>query len=174
MATLVEPDVIRSSDTEALPAMRPERDALRRQLTVVCCDLVEASQLARQLPPEDFRDVIQAYQTMCTDIIQRFEGFIAQDYGVEMMFYFGSPLAQEGASCRAIHTALAIVEALDLLNQRLQLMPQHRLSVRLGIHTGMAVVEEPSEGGGRALSLLLGKPRMWPANCKRWPSRTRW
>jgi predicted ATPase/class 3 adenylate cyclase len=149
VAALVKPDVIRSSDTEALPAMRPERDALRRQLTVVCCDLVEASQLARQLPPEDFRDVIQAYQAMCTDIIQRFEGSIARDYGVEMMLHFGSPLAQEDASCRAIHTALAIVEALGLLNQRLQLMPPHRLSVRLGIHTGMAVVEEPSEGGSR-------------------------
>jgi hypothetical protein len=36
-------------------------DAKRRQLTVLFCDLVDSTRLARQLDPEDWRDVVQAY-----------------------------------------------------------------------------------------------------------------
>src|SRR5215831_12548113 len=41
-------------------------DAERRQLTVMFCDLVESTRLSGQLDPEDWRDVVRAYQTACT------------------------------------------------------------------------------------------------------------
>ena len=49
-------------------------EAERRQLTVLFCDLVDSTRLARQLDPEDWRDVVRAYQQTCTAVIQRFEG----------------------------------------------------------------------------------------------------
>src|SRR6516162_8602098 len=55
----------------------PHPDAERRQLTVVFCDLVESTKLASQLDPEDWRDVVRAYQQVCTDVIQRYDGHIA-------------------------------------------------------------------------------------------------
>jgi hypothetical protein len=52
-------------------------DAERRQLTVMFCDLVESTKLASQLDPEDWRDMVRAYQRVCTDVIQRYDGHIA-------------------------------------------------------------------------------------------------
>ena len=50
-----------------LPAVvQSPPEAERRQLTVLFCDLVELPyDLARQLDPEDWRDVVQAYQQAC-------------------------------------------------------------------------------------------------------------
>src|SRR5215813_491642 len=40
-------------------------EAERRQLTVLFCDLVGSTALAGQLDPEDWREVVRAYQTAC-------------------------------------------------------------------------------------------------------------
>src|SRR6266516_5614434 len=56
-------------------------DAERRQLTVMFCDLVDSTKLGSQLDPEDWRDVVRAYQRVCTDVIQRYEGHVAQLLG---------------------------------------------------------------------------------------------
>src|SRR5215831_4556290 len=44
------------------PTEHPSPDAERRQLTVMFCDLVESTKLSSQLDPEDWRDVVRAYQ----------------------------------------------------------------------------------------------------------------
>src|SRR5215470_10758468 len=45
-------------------------DAERRQLTVMFCDLVDSTKLSSQLDPEEYRDVVRAYQRVCTDVIE--------------------------------------------------------------------------------------------------------
>ena len=40
--------------------------AERRQLTVLCCALVDATHLAGQLDPEDLREVLHAYHGVCS------------------------------------------------------------------------------------------------------------
>src|SRR5215471_19327627 len=63
---------------EAAPVGRAMPDAERRQLTVLFCDLVDSTQLSGQLDPEDYRDMIRAYQAACIEVITRFDGHIAQ------------------------------------------------------------------------------------------------
>ena len=46
-------------------------EAERRQLTVLFCDLVDSTRLARQFDPEDWRDIVRAYQQACAAVIQR-------------------------------------------------------------------------------------------------------
>src|SRR5438105_2343913 len=44
-------------------------EAERRQLTVMFCDLVDSTALSGQLDPEDLREVVRAYQQVCTAVI---------------------------------------------------------------------------------------------------------
>ena len=142
-------------------------EAERRQLTVLFCDLVDSTALARQLDPEDLREVVHAYQEACAKVIARFEGHIAQYLGDGLLVYFGYPLAHEYDAQRAVRAGLAMVEALGQLNVRLAqegLRPaptQSRqrgvhLVVRLGIHTGLVVVGDVG-GGPRQEQLALGE-----------------
>jgi len=119
------------------------------------CDLVESTVLATQLDPEDLRQVVRAYQATCGEVIQRFEGYIAQYLGDGLLVYFGYPQAHEDDAQRAVRTGLGIVEAMGTLNSRLGQQQGIRVAVRVGIHTGLVVVGEIG-GGGRQEQLALG------------------
>ena len=138
------------------PAAPPSPDAERRQLTVLFCDLVDSTVLASQLDPEDLRAVVRAYQATCAEVIQRFDGHIAQYLGDGLLVYFGYPQAHEDTVQRAVRSGLGMVEAMGTLNTRLEQEYGVRLAVRLGIHTGLVVVGEIGSGG-RQEQLALGE-----------------
>jgi class 3 adenylate cyclase/predicted ATPase len=140
---------------EAATALLPPADAERRQLTVLFCDLVESTALARRLDPEDYRAAVRAYQATCADVIQRFDGTIAQYLGDGLLVYFGYPQAHEDDAQRAVRAGLALLEALAPLQARLAGDKDIRLAVRVGIHTGLVVVGAVGTGG-RQESLALG------------------
>lgn len=94
-----------------LPASRTGGE--RRQLTVMFCDLVDSTALSTRLDPEDLRKVIRRYQDTCTEVIQRFDGYIAQYLGDGLLVYFGYPQAHEDDAARAVRTGLEIIQALQ-------------------------------------------------------------
>jgi class 3 adenylate cyclase len=130
-------------------------DAERRQLTVLFCDLADSTVLASQLDPEDYREVVHAYQPTCAAVVQSFDGYIAQYLGDGLLVYFGYPQAHEDDAQRAVRAGLEILGALASLQARLMGDKRIRLAVRLGIHTGLAVVGAVGAGGRRE-QLALG------------------
>jgi class 3 adenylate cyclase len=144
-----------SSLVESRPTAPPP-DAERRQLTVMFCDLVDSTKLSSQLDPEDYRDMVRAYQRVCTDVIQRYDGYIAQYLGDGLLVYFGYPQAHEDDAQRAVRTGLGILAAMGDLNTRLEPAKGITLAVRLGIHTGLVVVGDMG-GAGRQEQLALGE-----------------
>jgi class 3 adenylate cyclase len=143
--------------TDAPPAGAPRPpNAARRQLTVLFCDLVDSTALSSQLDPEDYREVVRAYQEVSAAVVQRFDGYIAQYLGDGLLVYFGYPRAHEDDAQRAVRAGLGIVEALGALNARLESHQAVRLAVRLGIHTGLVVVGEMGSGN-RQEQLALGE-----------------
>jgi class 3 adenylate cyclase len=138
------------------PALaQPAPEAERRQVTVMFCDLVDSTKLSRQLDPEDYRAIVRAYQTTAAEVMQPYNGYIAQYLGDGLMVYFGWPQAHEDAASRAVYASLAILDALGPLNLRLE--PQYgvQIQVRIGLHTGLAVVGTVG-GGTRQEQLAMG------------------
>ena len=148
------PDVT-SPQRESSSVVTHLSDAERRQLTVLFCDLVDSTRLARRLDPEDWREIVRAYQEACATVIQRFDGYIAQYLGDGLLVYFGYPQAHEDDARRAVHSGLALLEAMRQLNSRLEQERGVQLIVRVGVHTGLVVVGEMG-GGGRHERLALG------------------
>src|SRR5215813_6495746 len=155
---------IPSTPTPAIPSIEAASpvvtsrtpEAERRQLTVMFCDLVDSTRLSSQLDPEDYRDMVRAYQSACTEVIQRYEGHIAQLLGDGLLVYFGYPQAHEDDAQRAVRTGLGILDAMEDLNQRLQRERGIQLAIRIGVNTGLVVVGEMG-GAGRQELLALGE-----------------
>jgi class 3 adenylate cyclase len=140
--------------TPPLASHLPEAE--RRQLTVMFCDLVDSTALSGQLDPEEYREVVRAYQQVCTDVIQRYGGHIAQLLGDGLLIYFGYPHAHEDDPHRAVRTGLGILAALGDLHQGQQHAKGLPLAIRVGMHTGLVVVGEMG-GGARHEQLALGE-----------------
>jgi len=122
-----------------------EGAAQRRHMTVLFCDLVASTPLAERLDPEDFREVLAAYQRACALAIERLDGYPARYIGDAVVAYFGYPRAHEDDAQRAVHAALGILEELGELNASLK-QRQVSLDVRIGLHSGVVVAGEMGTG----------------------------
>jgi class 3 adenylate cyclase/predicted ATPase len=138
------------------PAQLGSADAERRQLTVMFCDLVGSTALSARLDPEEWRDVVRAYQTACAEVITRFGGHIAQYLGDGLLVYFGYPQAHEDDANRAVRSALGVVAAARGLDARGHGRESGPLALRVGIHTGLVVVGEVGAGASHE-QLALGE-----------------
>ena len=67
-------------------------------------DLVGSTTLSQQLDPEEYHARVRAYQTVCGQIIARYEGHIAQYLGDGVLVYFGYPAAHEDDAGRAVRS----------------------------------------------------------------------
>ena len=112
--------------------------AERRHLTVLFCDIVESTALAKLLDPEDLSSLIRTYYDRCGEAISRFDGIVASYVGDGIMALFGFPRAHEDDAERAIHAALNIIEIARTVS------PKHQkpIRVRIGIASGLVVVGE--------------------------------
>ena len=123
----------------------------RRQLTVMFCDLVGSTAMAERLDPEELRDLMQAYQRACGEVIARYDGHVAQYLGDGLMVYFGWPRAHEDDVVRAIRTGLELTEAVS------KLPSSTPLRTRVGIHTGLVVVGETGQGDASIPKAAVGE-----------------
>jgi len=138
------------------PDVQRAPEAERRQLTVMFCDLVDSTTLSSQLDPEEYREVVRAYHATGADVIQRFDGHVAQLLGDGLLVYFGYPQAHEDDAQRAVRTGLGILVAMEDLQTCLQQDKGIQLALRVGIHTGLVVVGAMG-GAGRQEQLALGE-----------------
>jgi class 3 adenylate cyclase/predicted ATPase len=154
--TDISPTTIPRAVQSALLGPPTPLEAERRQLTVMFCDLVDSTQLSGRLDPEEYREVVRAYQKTCTAVIERYDGYVAQLLGDGLLVYFGYPQAHEDDAQRAVRTGLGLLDAIGDLHQGLLQAKGIQLAIRLGIHTGLVVVGAMG-GGGRHEQLALGE-----------------
>src|SRR5262249_4766055 len=112
----------------------------RRHLTVLFCDLVNSTEIAAGLDPEEWRDILARYQRVAAEAVERFEGHVAQYLGDGVLAWFGYPAAHENDAERAVRTGLVIIEGVATLNTSLDVKGLQALAVRVGIHAGPVVV----------------------------------
>lgn len=126
--------------------------AERRQLTVMFCDLAGSTALSKRLDPEDMREIIRAYQDACSGAIARYDGFVAKFMGDGILAYFGFPRAHEDDAARAVHSGLEIADVVAKLETR----AREKLTVRIGVATGLVVVGDLVGHGSAQEQAVVG------------------
>jgi class 3 adenylate cyclase len=158
----------------------------RKQVTVLFCDLVGSTEIAATLDPEDWHRISQAYQHAAAAAVRRFGGHVDKFLGDGLVCFFGVPQVHEDDAERAVRAGLAIVEAVRALGGGPHPGPPPLpevatgegteipspasisasgggsgwgpvLHVRVGIHTGPAVV---AHGGGESKDVFGDPPNI--------------
>src|SRR5918999_6424918 len=127
------------------PATAPAEE--RRLVTVLFCDLVGFTARSDQADPEDVGALLRPYHARFRSEIERLGGTLDKFIGDGVMAVFGAPVAHEDDPERAVRCALAMLTAIEQLNEA---NPSLDLAVRVGIATGEALVrlgpDQQSEG----------------------------
>jgi class 3 adenylate cyclase len=134
-----------------LPPPRTFRpDAERRPITVMFCDLVGSTSLAAKLDAEDWRNLVNAYLDEATRAVTGLGGHVLKRLGDGLMALFGYPSAQENDAERAVRAALAIQRCLMDINARNTARGELEISARIGLESGLVVLEASGEVFGDA------------------------
>ncbi|WP_198669167.1 ATP-binding protein [Elioraea thermophila] len=120
-------------------AWLPQDEAERRQVTVAFIDMVGSSRLTALLGAEEMSELIVAYRRAAGAAIEAHGGYIARMLGDGILAYWGFPRAREDDAARALSGCLAVLEAMEAVNAA-GLAGGHRVSVRIGLDTGIVVV----------------------------------
>ena len=126
----------------------PSREE-RKVVSVVFVDLVGSTARAESSDPEDTRALLRVYHEQAREELESFGGTVEKFIGDAVVAVFGAPVAHEDDPERAVRAALAVRDAVALLNEE---APDRDLHVRVAVNTGEALVSlDASPGEGEAM-----------------------
>jgi class 3 adenylate cyclase len=123
-------------DTLLKDEMLPTLGGQRCPVSVLFLDFSNFTPLAFSLPPDEVLQVLNDYFSILTQIVTDNDGFIDKILGDGFMALYNTPVSLEN------HATYAVISAIDMRRRVKEWNRGHRhpLSVKIGIHTGDAVV----------------------------------
>lgn len=145
---------IETTESDEISEPPASTAAERRQLTVLFCDLVGSTELARKLDPEDLREIMLAYQDQVVGAITLYDGYVGKFLGDGVMAFFGWPTAFEDAAARATNAGLEIMAGLEANSN----VKGDNLRTRVGIATGDVVIGDLVGQAATDVEAVTGQP----------------
>jgi class 3 adenylate cyclase len=121
-------------------------EEVRKTVTVIFCDLKGSTALGEKLDSEPLREVLSAYFSAMSQVLERHGGTVEKYIGDAIMAVFGLPRLHEDDALRAVRAALDMKTALQQLNPRLEATWGVSLQNRTGVNTGEVVAGDLSTG----------------------------
>jgi len=125
---------------EKIRQAKPTVEGERKQVTVLFADVKGSMELAEQLDPEAWSQIMQRFFRIFCDAIERFEGYVDKFTGDGGMALFGAPIAHEDHAQRACYAALHLRDAARTYASEVRAQHGVLFAVRIGLNSGEVVV----------------------------------
>lgn len=112
----------------------------RRKITILTSDLRGFTANSERLPPEEVVKILNLYLAAMTDVITHYQGTIDEFMGDGILVLFGAPTLRPDDATRAVACALAMQQAMQGVNEKMQQAGWPPLEMGIGINTGEVVV----------------------------------
>jgi class 3 adenylate cyclase len=126
-----------------LRLMRLGEDAVRseqRAVTVMFTDIADFSGLSERYPPEELVELLNRHFGLLLEKIEIEDGTVDKFIGDSVMAFWGAPEARLDHAEAACRAAIEIRTAIAAENRRRCDQRAEPLTLRIGIHSGVAVV----------------------------------
>jgi adenylate cyclase/guanylate cyclase len=118
----------------------PELGGEIRNVTVFFSDIEGFSLIAEKLSPDDLMELMNAYLSAMTDVIEGHGGYVDKYIGDSIVAVFGAPADDLDHAANAARAALDCRTRLAELNASSALFHEHKLAQRIGVNSGEALV----------------------------------
>ncbi|MGH8445505.1 MAG: adenylate/guanylate cyclase domain-containing protein, partial [Solimonas sp.] len=111
----------------------------QREITVVCCDLRRFTPYAAAMPSSQVLQVLREYYDLVGEVVSEYGATIKDFAGDGILILVGAPLPVPYHAARGLEMAQRIRDVGLALTRRWS-MPEHPLSIGLGVATGMVTI----------------------------------
>ena len=118
----------------------PELGGETRNVTVFFSDIEGFSLIAEKMSPDSLMELMNAYLSAMTDVIERHGGYVDKYIGDSIVAVFGAPADDPDHAANAARAALDCCTQLSELNASSALFHEYKLAQRIGINSGEALV----------------------------------
>ncbi|MFP5408771.1 MAG: CHASE2 domain-containing protein [Gammaproteobacteria bacterium] len=107
-----------------------------RDMTVLFSDIRGFTNFSEKLPPAELAEVLNAYLSTMTRVIQQHQGTIDKYIGDAVMAFWNAPVDLSDHATRAVATALDMQAALPKLNEDFAARGWPEVKIGIGVNTG--------------------------------------
>jgi len=107
-----------------------------REMTVLFSDIRGFTNFSEKLPPTELAEVLNAYLSTMTRIVQQHRGTIDKYIGDAIMAFWNAPVDLPDHAARAVQTALDMQAALAQLNQEFAARGWPEVKIGIGVNSG--------------------------------------
>jgi adenylate cyclase len=122
-----------------------------RDISVLFADIVGFTGIAEGLAPSTVAALLNGFFEAMTEVVFALDGTLDKFIGDALLVTFGAPLAQPDHAVRSVRAALAMRQALAVLNQA---RGGPALRMRIGINSGRALVGDIGAARRREFTVL--------------------
>lgn len=134
-ARMVSPQVM----LHVLRDMQNLRHGVRKDITVLFTDINDFTPMCEKHEPEEVIEMLSDYFSMMVEVIMKYDGYLKQYVGDEIMVIFGAPDDRDDHATRAVLTALEMRDVLAKAKRDAKGKPGF-YEIKAGINTGSVVV----------------------------------
>lgn len=134
-ARMVSPQVMR----HVLNSPGELRHGVRKEITVLFTDINDFTPVCEKHEPEEVIEMLSDYFSKMVDVIMKYDGYLKQYVGDEIMVIFGAPDEGGDHATRAVLTALEMRDVLAKAKAEAGGKPGF-YEIKAGINTGSVVV----------------------------------
>ena len=135
----------------------PEEYSMRgesRDMTVLFSDVRDFTSISEGLSPEGLRDMMNAYLTEMTEVIQHSRGTIDKYIGDAIMSFWGAPLNDPEHATHGLEAALAMQKRIRALDEPFAKRGWPILNIGVGLNCGVMNVGDMGSRFRRAYTVM--------------------
>ncbi|WP_417684581.1 adenylate/guanylate cyclase domain-containing protein [Roseibium sp.] len=115
-------------------------EAREAELTILFTDIVGFTALSEGLSATETASYLNRHFSILVQAVEQEGGTVDKFIGDGMLAFWGAPDARPDNAAAAVRAARRIAEVLKRENDEAEMRGERRIQMRMGIHTGMAVV----------------------------------
>ena len=114
-------------------------DGELKEVAILFCDIRNFTEISSELKPREVVKILNEFYTIMSELVNRYNGYVIQYIGDEIMAVFGAPLSHPDNLSNSIFCALDMINCMKVLNDKFSAVTNRKIEIGIGINSGEVI-----------------------------------